>query len=148
MQNCKIKICQKCGEEYRPTSRNQKYCEECILIAKKERDKQYAKQQYLEHPEYLKQYYQQHKDENSLSCKKWRLTHPEKAKECTLRHYNKRQRSLDFIPLNKWQEGYEAHHLDKVYVVYIPEEVHQSIRHSVLKDKNMDIINAIAFNYM
>ena len=49
---------------------------------------------------------------------------------------------------NKYFEGAIAHHLDKIYVIYIPKELHQKVRHSVLKNINMDEINAIAFNYI
>lgn len=59
-----------------------------------------------------------------------------------------KRRSFDFVPLNEFFEGAVAHHLDQVYIVYIPKEVHRSIYHSVLKDINMDIINAVAWNYL
>lgn len=34
-----------------------------------------------------------------------------------------------------------GHHLDYNYILFIPKELHDSIRHSVVKNKNMDIIN-------
>jgi len=64
------------------------------------------------------------------------------------RRNKSKRRSFDFVPLNEFFEGAVAHHLDKVYVVYIPEEVHRSITHSVLKNINMDVINAVAWNYI
>ena len=59
-----------------------------------------------------------------------------------------KHRSFDFIPLNEYFEGADAHHIDKVYVIYVPKEMHRSINHSVLKNKNMDEINALAMNYL
>ena len=63
------------------------------------------------------------------------------------RQRNKR-RNLDFIPLNKFFEDAEAHHIDTIYVIYMDRVVHQSIKHSVLRNVNMDTINAVAFNYL
>ena len=59
-----------------------------------------------------------------------------------------KRRQLGFIPLNKPFEGAEAHHIDENFVIYIPKEIHQNIRHSVWKQQNMDEINAIAWNYI
>jgi hypothetical protein len=64
------------------------------------------------------------------------------------RRTNIKRRQFDFIPLNKFFEGADAHHLDRIYVIYIPREVHKSIYHSILKNINMDAINALAWNYI
>lgn len=125
---------------------------------KREHDKQYGKQWRLEHLDYFKQWYQEHLEYMSKYMKQWyldhpghdkqwRKIHPEKMKIIDARHCNKR-RNLDFISLNKDFEGAEAHHIDRVYVIYIPKELHRSIYHSVLKNRNMDEINAVAFNYI
>ena len=70
------------------------------------------------------------------------------GKKMTWARRSAKRREFDFIPLNKPFEGADAHHIDKNYVIYIPKEVHQSIYHSVLKNINMDEINAVAFNYL
>jgi len=58
------------------------------------------------------------------------------------RQHAKRKRSLGFIPLNDCREdGWVGHHIDYDYVIYIPEELHKSVWHSVTKDINMNIIN-------
>jgi hypothetical protein len=129
----KPKICLKCGKEFKPIGGNQKYCKECIPIMDKERNRQW---------------YEAHSEEMIKINDKWRKAHPDRVREGKKRRNDKRDRSLDFISLNKYFEGADAHHLDKTYVIYIPQEVHQSIRHSVLRNKNMDEINAIAFNYL
>jgi len=58
-----------------------------------------------------------------------------------------KRRQLGFVPLNDYFEGADAHHIDKVYVIYIPKEIHQSIRHNVFTGKNMKEINLVAFDY-
>jgi hypothetical protein len=69
-------------------------------------------------------------------------------KEVHKRANFKREHNFGFVPLNEYFEGADAHHLDKVYVIYMDKEVHRSIKHSVLKNQNMNEINAIAFNYI
>jgi len=56
--NFKVKACQHCGKEYRPTSNHQKYCKECGLVVKRIRNAEWTEA----HPEY------------SAS---WREAHPE-----------------------------------------------------------------------
>jgi len=118
------------------------------------------KQKFLE---YSLQWHRAHPEKSKMSTKKYYLTHKEQKKEYNRRYKNshreiyressrkshaKRKHNLGFILLNKWQPGYEAHHLDRHYVIYIPKEIHQSIKHSVLHNYNMDEINAIAWNYL
>jgi len=207
VKNYKIKICARCGKEFKPNSGKQKYCKKCILIIIREHckrwdkehregrqeinrrwreeHKEYNKQYYKEYRERIKEYYRQWKEEHKEYNKQWREEnrerikeyykenqerikeyykehqerikeynrqwkeeHPDRARELAKKQQNKRRRNLGFIPLNKYSEGFEAHHIDRNYVIYIPKEVHQNIRHSVLRNKNMDEINAVAFNYL
>lgn len=54
----------------------------------------------------------------------------------------KRKRMLGYMPLNFCEvDGWVGHHIDYNYVIFIPEELHKSVYHSVSKNKNMDIIN-------
>jgi len=47
-----------------------------------------------------------------------------------------------YIPLNDCiEDGWEGHHIDKEYVIFIPGWLHKSVWHSVTKNINMDIIN-------
>lgn len=114
-----------------------------------EQVKQYMKQWRLEHPEYMKQYrqqhYQQNKDEILKHCKEYMKTLNGKIAH---KKHNYKRRELEFISLNVWKEDTVFHHLDKVYGIYIPEEIHKSIWHSLSKNINMDEINAVAFNYI
>jgi hypothetical protein len=59
-----------------------------------------------------------------------------------------KRRILGFNPLNSWFPGCEAHHLDHDRVAYIPEELHRSVSHDVWTGRNMDKINAVAFEYL
>jgi len=58
-------------------------------------------------------------------------------------------RNLDFIPINeKTDEANSYHHIDKKFVMFLPRELHKSIPHSVKRNKNMELINNIAFEYL
>lgn len=129
----KIKVCKRCGKKYQPTGGGQKYCNECNIIICREKDKRW---------------YAKNKELKKQKVKQWGKTHPEKLRENRKRHSAKRERSLGFIPLNKYFEDSVFHHLDFNYGIYIPEEEHKSIWHSVTKNINMDEINAVAFNYI
>jgi len=106
------------------------------------------KEYYVGHQEKYKQYRINNRVKILQSGKQWRINHPEKAKERLRRHQNKRERNLGFEPLNKYFEGSVAHHIDKTYIVYIPEEIHNKIRHCLENGKNMEEINKIAMNYI
>lgn len=60
----------------------------------------------------------------------------------------KRYREMGFNPLNNSFDNSEAHHLDKVNVVYIPYELHRAIPHSQDNNESMNKINVLAFDYM
>lgn len=64
-----------------------------------------------------------------------------------VQRHKRRQRG--FIPLNSPDvDGWVAHHLDYNYVIYIPEELHKSVWHSVVKNINMDKINDKVHNWV
>ena len=55
--------------------------------------------------------------------------------------------SLRSMHLNKWKPNHHAHHIDEYHVVFIPKEMHESVRHSLVDGTNMDIINDLAMKY-
>jgi len=60
----------------------------------------------------------------------------------------KRDRGLGFISLNECKiDGWEGHHLNKDYVIYIPKELHHSIYHNIWTNQNMDDINFIVLQW-
>lgn len=59
-----------------------------------------------------------------------------------------KRRLLRFIELNEPFEGCVGHHLDFEFVGYIPEEMHRSVSHSVLRDRNMGKINTLALDFI
>jgi len=63
------------------------------------------------------------------------------------REHHKR-RSFGFIPINDCDNSnWVAHHLDKSYVLFIPPELHRSVRHSLVNDVNMGVINKKALDW-
>jgi len=57
------------------------------------------------------------------------------------RRHAKRKALFGFIPLNKPHDGFDGHHLDFNYVLFVPKELNRSVSHSVSRDRNMDVIN-------
>ena len=58
---------------------------------------------------------------------------------------NALKRSLKGVTaLNEWFEGSEMHHMSKDVVMFIPKELHRSIRHNLETGENMDLINGKA----
>lgn len=55
-----------------------------------------------------------------------------------------KRRTLGFVLLNQSFGDCEGHHINRTDVLYIPRELHQSIRHNVWTGKGMAEINAKA----
>ncbi len=67
----------------------------------------------------------------------------------TARTRNKR-RLLGYIPLNIWEaktKDFVAHHLDKEHVLYIPKDLHNSVRHKQENQESMDVMNEKAIDW-
>jgi len=122
--------------------------------------------------EYRKNYYNEHKEEinkrsaekqrinpeiHSKYTKKWNIEHPDKCRESCKKYFktpkgkesnrlhNSKWRTLGYIQLNKYFEGSHGHHIDREHVIFIPSYIHRSVCHNVWSNKNMEIINTIAF---
>jgi len=94
--------------------------------------------------EYMKQYRKDNPGyNNSEYNKQWRRDNPGKMREIYKRKANNR-RDLGFNPLNEYFEGSDAHHINKRDVIYIPQELHQSISHCLKTGINMGKINRLA----
>lgn len=93
-----------------------------------------------------KKYRELHRLEINQRAKEYRQTPKGQlnSKKCV----NKRQRNLGFIPINKKFENSNAHHINKDFVIYIPQELHKSVSHNVFSNKNMKRINDIAFGWL
>ena len=59
-----------------------------------------------------------------------------------------KRRELVFNPLNQSFEGSEGHHINKNDVIYIPKEIHKSIRHCLKTGNNMLEINKLAIRFL
>ena len=117
-----------------------------------EKRNKYSKQWRKDNPGYQKQYNKQWRKINpekmKESIRKWEMNHSEKTREIMKRHYVKKNRNLGFNPLNEYFEGAIAHHINRIDVIYIPEELHKSISHRLKTGKNMEEINKLAMNYL
>lgn len=63
------------------------------------------------------------------------------------RKYAKRRKLFGFIPHNIPHENFHGHHLDFNHVIFIPKELHMSVPHSVVNNKNMNIINDVVCDW-
>lgn len=131
-----------------------------FLEGRRKRDKKYYQTHKKKRLGYLKKYREMHKEDAKSYSKEYRQAHKEDAKDY-LKKYRKtsrgkvilairksKHRSLGFNFLNQPIEGYEAHHVDHDRVIFIPEEIHASIKHNVWTGQNMEIINDLAFKFL
>lgn len=118
-------------------------------IAKREQLRAYDKAYRIAHPEQSKAknkaYYENHLGQAKAYANAFKKT--PKGKVIVKRSQALRKK-LGFIPQNEYFEGSHAHHIDKERVIYIPQELHKNIHHSVLKNVNMEKINTIAFEFL
>lgn len=127
------------------------------LNQKKEYNKAYYLLRYEQLKESAKAYHFKHHEHNKNRNRNYYLSNKlqiktywqsPKGKLAMQRNKAKRYRQLGFIPLNQWFKDSEAHHIDKEKVIYIPKELHESINHSLLQNRNMEVINAKALEFL
>lgn len=97
------------------------------------------------HPEYAKTNHTRFMAKHPRYNKEYRQTLNGKT---SIRRTSARRRQFGFIPLNQPFKGSCGHHINAERVLYIPAEMHEYNRHSVTKDRNMDTINNLAFNWL
>jgi hypothetical protein len=130
----------------------------------REQVKECVKKWAKEHPDELKKSYTEwclaHSEQIKATKKSWYLKHKEKRKtqvrqylesprgKVAIKKFHATSRQLGFTPLNKYFDGAIGHHIDKEKVIYIPQELHRSIRHSLLRNRNMEAINKVAFSFI
>jgi len=120
-------------------------------IHKKEqavKKKEYAEKNNFHLKEIQKKYYIVHKIELLEYKKSYQQS--EKGKVVRKRTYNRRKRNLGFIPLNEPIEGIEcdAHHINNDDVIYTPRIIHKNVPHNLKTDKNIKLINSIAYSFL
>lgn len=64
------------------------------------------------------------------------------------RKMGSKYRGLGFHPLNNRFAESHGHHLNKTFMVFIPQRLHTSIKHSIKTGNNMNKINKIALSYL
>jgi hypothetical protein len=110
------------------------------------RTKKWIEQHSEKHKEYMRNYYQIHKEQYSNQLRQWRKANPELWKILHKKGKAKR-RELGFIPLNEPFARSVAHHIDKSHIINIPEFIHISIRHNVFTGEGMQEINTKVFQW-
>ena len=109
---------------------------------------------------YCQNYFQEHKDHLRNLKREYRQEHLKRTRKESRRYRHTltgkssrkkedaKRRSLGFFPLNDWFEDSEGHHVDKLYVIYIPKVMHKSVWHNVWTNQGMCEINVMAFDYL
>lgn len=68
--------------------------------------------------------------------------------EAALGRTSYRYRSLSSeVVFGRWFDDCARHHLTREAIAFIPSTLHRSIPHSLLKDRNMDVINKAVIEY-
>ena len=142
---------------------------------KAEYDKQRCIDHKEDRAEYNKQWYKDHREEKNRRSKQYDLVHREEKAEynkqrylnnceelkkftkqyrqspegkITQQRHSFKRRDLGFIPLNKYFEGSEAHHISENFIIYIPYEIHHSIYHNIWTWQGMDAMNKLAVEWL
>ena len=95
---------------------------------------------------YWRKYNNEHKEARNGDMRKYYVTH----KESFIKRNVQRNRTLGFNPLNKPIEGIkcDGHHINKEDTIYIPTIIHRRVNHSLKNNKNMKVINSIAYCFL
>jgi len=128
-----------------------------------------------ENPDYLKDYYLEHKEQmnnqtkenwknnklriaatnkawaelniNKVRIIKQRYKKTDKGKIATSRHHDYR-RYMGSNMINAWFRGCNRHHVTKNDIICVPKELHKSIHHDHKKPETMNKINILAWDYL
>lgn len=96
----KLKVCQKCGQEYQPTGGHQKWCSACVTEYDPERNAATQRRFYLVHPGCRREekaiYYTDHREEQLERVSQWALTPKGRAYR---QKHNHERRALGILDL-------------------------------------------------
>jgi len=157
LRDLSLRKCVVCGREYAPVSDLQQYCcAECRNVVNKESARQHG---------IGRKYPHQPKRREKRICPQCGREYRTRLNDqafCPACIAEARALSLGRfppprtawrseyvpIPLNQPFPNCEGHHIDKTHIVYIPKELHRSVRHDLWGNKNMVRINALALEYL
>ena len=101
--------------------------------------------------EKIKKYVQENKEKAKLQKRKYRLKNPETSAKWSRTAHLKRK-GWGCNPLNKWFKGCNFHHThideDHDSGIFIPKEIHNSIRHKYTDEESMKKINKVALDWL
>lgn len=126
---------------------------------KRKQDEKYRELNKKYFPIYRKQYRKNNKEKLKRAGKKYYKNNKEKLREKkkkykksdkgkeSIRKSQAKRKGFGFNPLNNPFPNCEGHHLNYEYVIFIPKDLHRSIQHSVIHNRNMHEINTLAIDY-
>lgn len=92
--------------------------------------------------------HKQHLSENHADFRGEKSPRWKGGEEAWKKRMQEKRRGFGFIPLNDKFQDSDAHHLDKDFVLYLPRELHQSVRHNIFTGEGMEEINNLACEYV
>ena len=142
-------ICNECKKERLIEYRQYRnLCHTCKCKTKEYKLKQSKSKNGKNHPMYGKHHTEETKHKQSKAVSKDKNSQWKGGRKLSKAKANTKRRKLfGFIPHNKAQKNFHGHHLDFNHVIFIPKELHISISHSVINNKNMDLINNLVCDW-
>jgi len=159
-------ICKRCGKETERHSNHQLHCPDCKKAIACERTRLWRLAHLEQAKEQVKKWTREHPERIQEMHRKSRLAHPEpqwlkarryrawaKAHPNTIRYYeSKRKAKRRGMPirftLNSWFPNSHLHHLETNIGIYIPNTLHDSVRHNLRTGKGMVQINEAAAGWL
>ena len=115
-----------------------------INLITSEEGKKFDKRNHLKHRTERLIKYKSYNQKNKEKCNLRSREHYRNHKEDYIRRQNRRKRELGFIPSNDSFVGAEGHHISKDLVIYIPKDLHRSVKHNIFTNEGMGNINGKA----
>lgn len=149
--------------KYRQQNKEEVYIQQKDWYIRHPEHKEHKKQYYQNNKKQIsrrsKEYRQDNREKITKQKKEYRLNNREKISEHRRQYYktsvgkttinrsiSKRKRNFGYNVLNPQDATnpeYVGHHINNIDVLFIPEELHKYIQHSVVNNVNIDKINTI-----
>ena len=141
------KFCYKCNIKldssnwYKSSKKN--WINLCINCTKK-KTTSYNKENPEIHRKAVNNHYKRNITKERKRKKQWKKDHPENTKFHKAKQRAKRKGIKTETILNKRFKDSDLHHMGNGICIFIPQELHRNIYHSLTQDTNMDKINGVA----
>ena len=111
----------------------------------KSKQKKYNQNHKKQHNEASRKSYKKHKNRERKAVQRWRKNNPD-----VVRKYKAERRGLErnCYYMNEYFDGSHGHHIDFETIIYLPNELHNSIKHCLKTGRGMAEINDKALEWL